>query len=59
MFEAVDVISLIRDGNYDDLNLSVGEALQRRNDVCKSLNRFEVKCTNNRLGFPRNLHLLD
>ncbi|MCJ1456404.1 AMP-activated serine/threonine-protein kinase regulatory subunit [Mycoblastus sanguinarius] len=32
VFEAVDVISLIRDGNYDDLNLSVGEALQRRND---------------------------
>lgn len=30
VFEAVDVITLIKDTNYDNLNLSVGEALQRR-----------------------------
>ncbi|KAL8803751.1 MAG: hypothetical protein Q9200_006081 [Gallowayella weberi] len=30
VFEAVDVITLIKGGNYDDLNLNVGEALQKR-----------------------------
>ncbi|KAK2749470.1 AMP-activated serine/threonine-protein kinase regulatory subunit [Myotisia sp. PD_48] len=30
VFEAVDVISLIQGGDYEDLNLSVGEALKRR-----------------------------
>ena len=30
MFEAVDVITLIKGGIYDELNLSVGEALQKR-----------------------------
>jgi 5'-AMP-activated protein kinase regulatory gamma subunit len=33
VFEAVDVISLIKGGNYDDLNMSVGEALLKRSDV--------------------------
>jgi CBS domain-containing protein len=34
VFEAVDVITLIKDGNYyEDLSLTVGEALQRRPDV--------------------------
>ncbi|KAF2269884.1 nuclear protein SNF4 [Lojkania enalia] len=32
VFEAVDVITLIKGGNYDDLNLSVGEALLKRSD---------------------------
>ncbi|KAL9013941.1 MAG: hypothetical protein Q9173_001378 [Seirophora scorigena] len=30
VFEAVDVITLIKEANYDDLNLHVGEALQKR-----------------------------
>ena len=30
VFEAVDVISLIKGGFYDDLNLGVGEALKKR-----------------------------
>lgn len=30
VFEAVDVITLIKGGTYDDLNLNVGEALQKR-----------------------------
>lgn len=33
VFEAVDVITLIKGGMYDDLNLSVGEALLKRSDV--------------------------
>ncbi len=33
MFEAVDVITIIKGGVYDDLNLSVGEALLKRPEV--------------------------
>ena len=33
MFEAVDVIALIKGGSYDDLTLSMGEALQKRAPV--------------------------
>jgi CBS domain-containing protein len=33
VFEAVDVITLIKGGVYDDLNLTVGEALLKRSDV--------------------------
>lgn len=33
VFEAVDVITLIKGGTYDDLNLSVGEALKKRSPV--------------------------
>lgn len=33
VFEAVDVITLIKGGVYDDLNLSVGDALLKRSDV--------------------------
>ena len=32
VFEAVDVITLIKGGKYEDLDLNVGEALQRRPD---------------------------
>lgn len=35
VFEAVDVIALIKGGTYDGLNLSVGEAVQRRSEVRK------------------------
>lgn len=33
VFEAVDVIALIKGGVYDDLSLTVGEALLKRSDV--------------------------
>jgi CBS domain-containing protein len=33
VFEAVDVIALIKGGIYDDLDLTVGEALLKRSDV--------------------------
>jgi 5'-AMP-activated protein kinase regulatory gamma subunit len=33
VFEAVDVITLIKGGVYDDLALSVGDALLKRSDV--------------------------
>jgi len=36
VFEAVDVIALIKGGVYDDLNLTVGEALLKRSDVSLS-----------------------
>lgn len=32
IFESVDVIALIKGGTYDDLNLSVGDALLKRSD---------------------------
>ncbi|WPG99247.1 Hypothetical protein R9X50_00205800 [Acrodontium crateriforme] len=32
VFEAVDVIALIKGGDYDNLNLSVGKALEKRQD---------------------------
>ena len=35
VFEAVDVIALIKGGVYDDLNMTVGEALLKRSDVCQ------------------------
>lgn len=35
VFEAVDVITLIKGGVYDDLTLNVGEALQKRSEVCR------------------------
>lgn len=34
VFEAVDVITLIKGGVYDDLSLTVGEALKKRSPVC-------------------------
>jgi len=32
VFEAVDIITLIKGGSYDDLNLNVGDALLKRAD---------------------------
>lgn len=34
VFEAVDVIVLIKGGDYEKLNLSAGKALELRSDVC-------------------------
>jgi 5'-AMP-activated protein kinase, regulatory gamma subunit len=36
VFEAVDVITVIKGGVYDDLTLSVGEALLKRSEVSYS-----------------------
>lgn len=33
VFEAIDIITLIKGSNYDDLNLNVGEALLKRPEV--------------------------
>lgn len=33
VFESVDVIALIKGGSYDDLNLTVGDALLKRSPV--------------------------
>jgi 5'-AMP-activated protein kinase, regulatory gamma subunit len=33
VFEAVDVIALIKGGDYENLNLTVGKALEKRSDV--------------------------
>ena len=57
VFEAVDVITLIKGGTYDELNLNVGEALQKRSDVSISLCLFASVLTIE-IGFPRDLHLL-
>ena len=58
VFEAVDVITLIKGGTYDELNLTVGEALQKRSDVspCASeMNSWKLTLLP---GFPWYLHLL-
>lgn len=36
IYESVDVLTLIKGGSYDDLNLSVGEALLKRPDVSRA-----------------------
>ena len=57
VFEAVDVITLIKDTNYDNLNLNVGEALQKRQEVC-SPHFKSTACIDKVAGLPRNLHML-
>ena len=62
VFEAVDVIALIKGGDYDNLQLSVGKALEKRSDVRI---RSEFSMTSLVLGLadthfaglPRHLHL--
>jgi 5'-AMP-activated protein kinase regulatory gamma subunit len=51
VFEAVDVIALIKGGDYDNLQLTVGKALEKRSDVricqcppCQKL-RVPANCT--------------
>ena len=40
----MDVITLIKGGNYEDLNVSVGDALLKRSDVsCTFMAVFIVK----------------
>jgi len=61
VFEAVDVIALIKGGVYDDLNLTVGDALLKRSDVRPPLclqSWFLLTHPTRSSGFPRHLHLL-
>jgi hypothetical protein len=44
VFESVDVIALIKGGSYDDLNLTVGDALLKRSPVRCS---FDCLCNLN------------
>ena len=39
VYEAIDILTLIKNGTYDELGLTVGEALLKRPDVspCKYL----------------------
>jgi hypothetical protein len=55
VFEAVDVIALIKGGVYDDLNLTVGDALLKRSDV--SIRLFGVCTFLTITGLPGHLHL--
>lgn len=59
VFEAVDVITLIKGGFYDDLSRPVGEALKKRSPVSAS-NVFllpdELDLTP-QLGLPRHILL--
>lgn len=43
VFEAVDVIALIKGGVYDDLNLTVGDALLKRSEVSTIYHVFPVR----------------
>jgi 5'-AMP-activated protein kinase, regulatory gamma subunit len=42
VFEAVDVITVIKGGQYDDLTLSVGIALQKRSSVSWKTSSIEL-----------------
>jgi len=57
VFEAVDVISLIKGGVYDDLNLTVGEALLKRSEVTCSTRSFSIIMADLTLGIPWDFHL--
>jgi 5'-AMP-activated protein kinase regulatory gamma subunit len=62
VFEAVDVIALIKGGDYDNLQLTVGKALEKRSDVSISLQHYHpqiasVLANKAFTGLPRHLHL--
>jgi 5'-AMP-activated protein kinase regulatory gamma subunit len=57
VFEAVDVISLIKGGVYDDLNLTVGEALLKRSEVICLTPPLRIIMADSTSGVPWNLHL--
>jgi 5'-AMP-activated protein kinase regulatory gamma subunit len=52
VFEAVDVIALIKGGVYDDLSLTVGDALLKRSDVCDSCQLTTIYSANPAQDFP-------
>lgn len=66
VFEAVDVIVLIKGGDYENLNLNVGKALEKRSEVSvpfvASVDVYGARQDGllmrfYDLGFPRHLHL--
>lgn len=62
VFEAVDVIALIKGGDYDNLQLSVGKALEKRSDVSIRSMSFVMMpmfmlADAHLSGLPRHLHL--
>jgi hypothetical protein len=57
VFEAVDVIALIKGGVYDDLSLTVGDALLKRSDVCCPSSVL-LTYYSHIVGLPWYLHLL-
>lgn len=60
VFEAVDIITLIKGNNYDELNLDVGEALKKRADVrIVSAFSFEHSVLITASGLSWNLHMLN
>lgn len=63
VFEAVDVITLIKGGMYDDLSLSVGEALKKRSPVLPSCLELHLHLRkehiNGAIGLSGHLHLLN
>ncbi len=52
VFESVDVIALIKGGSYDDLNLTVGDALLKRSPVRTLVLSVLSKATNALQDFP-------
>lgn len=52
VFEAVDVITLIKGGTYDELNLTVGEALQKRSDVSLGTSKSDGRKLTRLQDFP-------
>jgi len=63
VFEAVDVIALIKGGDYDNLNLTVGKALEKRSEVrfdlqivfhyfIGGLNLMTLSCRISRVSIP-------
>ncbi len=62
VFESVDVITLIKGSNYEELNLNVGEALQKRPEVDKfpiSSPQKHMHVLTLNLGLSGHLHLFD
>jgi CBS domain-containing protein len=61
VFEAVDVIALIKGGDYDNLQLTVGKALEKRSDVricqCPPCQKLRVPANCTFPGLPRHIHL--
>jgi 5'-AMP-activated protein kinase regulatory gamma subunit len=46
------VIALIKGGSYDDLNLTVGDALLKRSPASTPVHDSQIKSTNNPQDFP-------
>lgn len=58
VFESVDVVTLIKGGVYDDLSLTVGEALKKRSPVCDLPLMTYCVCAYDLSGIPGHLYLL-